>query len=405
MKTTAVVYAVLSCSWFIFPCGCSSQYLPSPAVPPGDQIQESHAEQYDYAPKTLPDVSKRYIKKGIAVARFGDNISVTDSPFGQEVPAGGSAAQAGGVNIATVIGDASERSWLVPETASPLSLRFTEKLIHELHKTKRFVIVERKNINDVLRELNFQNSKYVSRETSERVGDVLGAQIIVTGAIGYSDENAEYWAKQAKEWILENQRLRVQLEKEGVINANAFMNTGTLSHDERRLLKREAQTRVEQLVDQYRIKRLNDQRNAYEEAPLPNSIYMRVYDAGTGRIVDSVRVEGRTEKYLLKKAVRKLVMSIDKVPVTWKIADVEGDIAYINAGRITGLEKGDEFVVFSLSNEIKDPDTGVVIGHREEQIGEIRVETVQDNVSKASVTRGAGKIKKGDLVKFKEPSV
>ena len=360
-----------------------SQRIPDPVVPPNPPAPQSPTERYDYAPKTFPDMSKHYLKKRVAVARFGDNIRVNDSPFGQELALGASANQQGAVNVSMVAGDIAEESWLVPEKTSVMSDRFTDKLTHELNKSGRFVITERKDINSILRELEFQSTKYVSKAASEKVGDVLGAQIIVTGSIGYNDDNVEYWVAKLKEWALEDQDLRVKLASSGGRDRGAMEN----------------------LRQQYRIKRMKDQRDALDESPPPRSLYMRLYEVGTSRIVDSVYVQGRTEKDLIHKAVRKLEASTEKIPWRGKLADVSGEIAYINAGRDMGLAEGYEFQVFSVGKEIKDPDTGTVIGHEEQVIGSIKIESVQDKVSKAKILKGAGQIKKGDVVEYKSAAI
>lgn len=360
-----------------------SQRIPDPVVPPNPTALQSPTEQYDYAPKAFHAPVKHYLKKRIAVARFGDNIRVNDSPFGQEVPWGASANQQGALNVSMVAGDGSEESWLVPEKTSVMSDRFTDKLMHELNKSGRFILIERKDINSILRELEFQSSKYVPKTAGEKVGDVLGAQIIVTGSIGFNDDSIEYWAAKLKEWVLEDQDMRVKLANSQGRDRGA----------------------TENLRRQYSIKRMKDERDALDESPPPRSLYMRLYEVGTGRVVDSVYVQGRTEKDLIHKAVRKLEGSMEKMAWRGKIADVSGDVAYINAGRDMGLAAGDEFQVFSIGKEIKDPDIGNVIGHEEQNIGSVKIESVQDKVSKSKIMKGAGQIKKGDIVEYKSTAI
>lgn len=405
MKMLINAFSILLSGSTLVLVSCSSQYLADPAFPPPATAQHQPSEQYDYSPKMLPQIDKHFIKKRIAVARFGDNIPVADSPFGHEAPST-SVAQVGTVNVSTATGDIADKGWLSPEDATPMSRRFTEKLIHELHKSKRFVIVERKNINDVLRELNFQNTKYVSKQASEKIGDVLGAQIIVTGAIGGSDEYNDYWYNKRKEWYLEDQDFKSKIEKQGVQNADYFLGLDSMEADTidkrlaRQKIKKEARRQIQREIELYQIKRRDECSATVEDAPPANSIYMRVYDVGTGRIVDSVNVEGRTEKELLKKAVRKLLKSIEQVPWTGQIASVSADFVYINAGRNMGMSNDAEFIVLSVGQEIKDPATGVVLGYEEEPVGRIKVMDVKDKLTKAKITSGAGKIKVGDKVKF-----
>ena len=349
-KTNAMLSAIFVAAALVA-CGCVTQHLADPEIsqPPP---RLATTEQYDYTPKTLSRPG--HIKKRVAVA-----------PFGYKVPV-------------------LERGLMGPETTLPISQRFTEKLIHELHKSKRFIVIERRNINEILRELEFQSSDYVSKAASEKIGNLLGVEIIVTGTFDQSDSGIKYWTDKNKEWNLENQDLRLKLEQFGTT--------------------REGREAAAQTTRQYRMKRMQDMRDTYDEAPPPRSLYLRVYEVGTSRVVESVHVDGRTEKELLKKAVRKLSRSIEQIPWTGKIADVEAGTVYINAGRNLGVRKGDEFIVFSLGKEITDPESGNVIGYQEEPIGSIIVEAIQDKISKAKIAKGYGIIKAGDKIQFKEPS-
>ena len=60
---------------------------------------------------------------------------------------------------------------------------FSEMLITELVKTDRFVVVERHSLQDILGEQELGQSGLVRKETAARVGQVLGAQMIVRGVV------------------------------------------------------------------------------------------------------------------------------------------------------------------------------------------------------------------------------
>lgn len=336
----------------ILACGCVERKLADPAIPPATQQQQVTAGEYDYTPKVMAETGQ--IKKRVAVA-----------PFSYSAPV-------------------AERGLAGPEVTFPFSRRFTEKLIHELHRSKRFIVVERRNIGEILKELDFQGTDYVDKTTSEKIGNILGVEVIVTGAFDLNDRDVKFWTDREKEWNGEDRDRRLRLEQMVA-----------------------AQTRGEVIAQtdrQYRMKRLQELRDAYDEAPPPGSLYLRLYEVGTSRVVDSVRVEGETETELLKRAVRKLSRSIDKIPWAGKIADVEGDTVYINAGRTVGVRKGDEFTVISLGREITDPESGKIIGYTEQEVGLVVVDTVQEKISRAKIARGMGVIKEGDTIQLAEPS-
>ncbi len=64
-----------------------------------------------------------------------------------------------------------------------LDRRLIEMLSTSLFRTGRYDLVERKDIERVLREQRFQLSDMVDPATAVRIGKIVGAQTIVTGAI------------------------------------------------------------------------------------------------------------------------------------------------------------------------------------------------------------------------------
>ena len=101
-----------------------------------------------------------HLKKRIAIARFGDVGWIDDVPFKRDDEI---TAKAGG-----------------PE-------HVTEMLINELHNSGRFDIVERKNIEDVLKEMKFGETRYVEKTSAAKAGDVLGAQCVLMATAGRGD--------------------------------------------------------------------------------------------------------------------------------------------------------------------------------------------------------------------------
>lgn len=126
-------------------------------------------EGRDYTQKLI---TERVLKKRLAVARFGDNIPVVESPFGQK-------------KQEDIVGEgvAIHKEEMEPEGVEP-SRSFTPRLIQALAETGQFILIEREDINSLLREVSFGESRWVDKKKSAKVGKVLGAQIIVTGALG-----------------------------------------------------------------------------------------------------------------------------------------------------------------------------------------------------------------------------
>ena len=149
---------------FLFPgiaallIGCSSARTEYQDVPPVTELKKPIV---DVAPKETTNnkmnMRATQLKKRVTIGRFGDIGWVDDIPFKRDDEV---VAKAGG-----------------PE-------QLTEMLINELVKTNRFDVVERKNIEDVLKEMKFGETRWVEKTSAAKAGAVIGAQCIVMASVG-----------------------------------------------------------------------------------------------------------------------------------------------------------------------------------------------------------------------------
>ncbi len=77
-------------------------------------------------------------------------------------------------------------SWWRSGTGAELS----DMLTNELASTKKFKLVERKEIDKVVSELKFGESGLVEPSTKSKLGKIKGAQYIVTATVSSFEENA-----------------------------------------------------------------------------------------------------------------------------------------------------------------------------------------------------------------------
>ncbi len=166
------MWLFLFVSFLIF--GCHKASIEYPSVPPVTVTPTPFPEGQNYTQKLL--TGGQTLRKRVALARFGDNRTIEESPFGQK-----SQVDILGPGISI------HQEEVLPEGKEPSS-SFTFKLMDALARTKKFVLIERKDINSILRELTFGQTKWVDKEKSAKAGKILGAQIIVTG---YLERNHE----------------------------------------------------------------------------------------------------------------------------------------------------------------------------------------------------------------------
>jgi curli biogenesis system outer membrane secretion channel CsgG len=256
----------------------------------------------------------------------------------------------------------------------------TEMLTTALIKSNRFIVIERKAIQDLQSEAMLASSGMVNPDTAIKPGSLLGAQAMIRGAV------TEYSYK-----------------KSSTGSGAVFGQTVGL------------------------------QRNTLEAMV---AIDVRIYDAATGQILDSVRADGKAKssentanvevgnnklstsnfsstplgaasREAIEKAVKFICDRMELRPWAGAIAEIDGEndkitALYLNAGKRTGIKEGDEFEVFRAGRPIVNPETKVVIGRTKDTVlGRCKVESVEMDISIALPTEGTG-FQRGDMIRFRQ---
>jgi curli biogenesis system outer membrane secretion channel CsgG len=257
-----------------------------------------------------------------------------------------------------------DRSWNIED-------RMTEMVITELMKTNRFIVIERGALDEVMSEQDLGDSGRVRQETAARVGELLGAQVLVKGAI------TEFIEKESG-------------GSGGVLVAGIGIggktSTGHVAMD------------------------------------------MRLIDATSGQILQSHRAEGKIssssiggiaffsgvvfggstyKKTPLGKATRSAVVDAVRFVVdnmqgqTWQgmVVKTDGSGVYINAGSNMNIGSGMVFTVYSKGEELIDPASGLSLGSSISKAGAVRIVQISDKFSIAETIEGSG-FKRGDIVKL-----
>ncbi len=165
------------------------------------------------------------------------------------------------------------------------------------------------------------------------------------------------------------------------------------------------------------------------------AIDLRIFDPTNGVILDSVRGEGKAKasarnisldkesvklsaeqfqstplghatRQAIERAVAQIVEKLEKLVWEARVADVDeeedGSLSaiYITAGSETGLAEGDRLEVLRPGRALKDPQSGQVIGRaRDRSLGFCRIETVQEGLAIA-IPEGELRCEMGDVVRI-----
>jgi OOP family OmpA-OmpF porin len=323
-----------------------------------DAEQGKQAKKAEVAPETVQSFTGP--KKRLAVMEM--DVKVTTQSMMNPNPAGG---------------------YVVTNTTNiPMPSEFgtglTEMLTTSLVNSNRFILLERKAMQDMQAEVALGAGGAVSPDSAVKMGGLLGAQAMIRGAV------TEYSYRKSS------------------TGAGAVFGKAV------------------------------DLQRTTTEAMV--ALDIRIYDANTGQILDSVRADGKAKssensatieiqnnkgaassfsstplgaasREAIAKAVKFICDRMEKRPWEGAIAEIDAvndkiSALYLNAGKRAGIKEGDQFDILRSGRTIVNPETKVVIGRTKDTlIGRCKVESVDMDVAIAQPTRGSG-FQRGDLIRF-----
>jgi len=233
-----------------------------------------------------------------------------------------------------------------------------------LQKTERFIVIPQQDLDSILAQQRMGATGIINPETAAEMGKILGLNAIVTGAVTAYSETEE-----GSDFIVG--RSKTQIARVTVDYRIVDTTTGV-------------QLMADSGAGEYRKK------------------VMTVLGAGSKASYDSDLRDGALRD-ALNKAMVNMMHKLGARKWNGRVAQVDGDNLYINAGQKTGLNVGDKLDVFRPGKDIIDPVTKVKLGTTESKIGQA---TVQQNdigdsadLSIATPNSGTG-FKPGDIVKL-----
>ena len=234
-------------------------------------------------------------------------------------------------------------------------------LVTELAKTDRFILVERAKLDKILAEQKLGLSGAIDSDTVAKMGKLLGAAAIVTGAVsefGVKTRGSDYLITESKRQYAE-----------AVVDVRIIdAETGQILHAESGKGKADAGS-------------------------------MSILGMGTKAGYDET-LEGKALRDAIVKFAGNVVNRLSLIAWSCRVAEVDGPKLYLDAGQRSGLKVGDVLVVIRLGDEIKSPATGVVIGRKETRIGAAKVTGFfGDDGAVAEMADGIGPAK-GDMCRL-----
>ncbi|MBI4056690.1 MAG: hypothetical protein HY399_03985 [Elusimicrobia bacterium] len=207
-------------------------------------------------------------------------------------------------------------------------------LITELAKSGKFIVIERSKMNQLMEEQKLGATGAIDAQTAARVGKILGLNAVVTGAVsqfGVKTEGSDYLISQSKRQIAE---VTVDIRVVDV-------ETGQVL--------------------------LGDSGKGVSKKGWGSFLGM-----GTKGGYDET-LEGDALRAAIVQFVDNIISQVNKKPWSCQVAEAIGNQLYLNAGQDSGLEPGMVLECFHLGRAIKDPSSGLIIGHAEDFLGKAKI--------------------------------
>ena len=244
-----------------------------------------------------------------------------------------------------------------------------DQLADALIHSKKFVVLERQTLEDVIAEQDIAASGRAEVSQTAKTGKLVPSQILIKGTV------TEFEAEQ-------------QSGGSGISFSGVSLGSSKVSAHV--------------------------------------AVILRIIDTTSGQVLDSVRVEGKAQGKRMKiglqiqgvglgsedfkktplgeatqiaidKAVLEIAKKLEQVPFEGKIIKITDADVYTNIGSRNDVKPGAVFDVYSHGEGILDPDTGEDLGAERTKVGTIRIASVEEKFSKA-VTESGGNFEKGFIL-------
>lgn len=257
-----------------------------------------------------------------------------------------------------------------------------EMMIAALLESDRFVVVERKDLVDVLAERDLQSSGEVNPETAVEAGRLVGAQYFIRPAITEFSYGQEGGTKGGAV------KVPVKVPVAGGIRLGGGKSKVTA-----RLVLDSRIYDIETAVIETSVRGEGEAEQSMSQVALTTDVFD--YDAAG---FDNTPL-GAASRDAVRQSVEALVAELADQPWQGRVAIVRDGQVYINAGSEAGMQVGDRLEVFRPGEAIVDPSTGLNLGQVEEKLGQLEITAVQE---KFSVARPVGDFMadRNDIVRF-----
>jgi curli biogenesis system outer membrane secretion channel CsgG len=266
-------------------------------------------------------------------------------------------------------------------------------VVTNLVKDGTYSVVERKILDELLKEQDFSNSDRADAKTAAKLGKVLGVNAIIVGSItqfGFDDKSFKLGAIGGGIGGFGLGGFGKKKSKATVVVDARIIDTTTGE------ILAVATGKGESRRDSFSGFGGGGGRGGFGAAGIDMSssnFQNTILGEATRKCVEALSLE-------LVKGAGRITGGSAKVELLGRVADVDKDTIILNIGKDQGVKVGDVLSVERVVREVKDPETGKVIREVTEVVGTIKVTEVDAKSAVGSFSGGVP-ARVGDRVKSK----
>ena len=267
------------------------------------------------------------------------------------------------VDTTTVSGNETKSESVLLDTKQELN-RIIEsldgQLIDRVNATRKFDVLSRSDLADVIKEQDLGASGNMDAKTAAKAGKLAGAKYLLVTTV---DDFQDYFERAVFEGSGRTATKRVF--RFSIVGKIYDSTTG-------------------KLLESANFQTGND---AFKQIQQERS-----YSVNNGLLSDEMMVA------VARGMAEKIAGHVMDVIFPAKVLIKRENIVTINRGDGGGVVEGDIFNVFAQGAELKDPDTGEVLGREEIKVGKVKISQVNPKTSLAEIVEDTG-IDKGSVLR------
>jgi curli biogenesis system outer membrane secretion channel CsgG len=251
----------------------------------------------------------------------------------------------------------------------------SDMLVTALVESEKFLVIERSELDEILKEQGLGMSGAVTPQSAAQVGKLLGIEMMVTGSI------SEFGEKE--------QKVGGGIGSIGGLNIGVKKNKARVAVDIRMVDVNTGEIIVAKAAE------------GEDSSTGLDNVGVEDIDFHNTSTWDNTQL-GKASREAINQCVEYIVDGMQKVPWQGKIIKADAATIYMKPGSKGGVQAGMVFSVYRPGEELIDPDTGLSLGSEESKIGQIQVtgDVGDGRAAKAIVKSGTG-FQTGDLIRVK----